>query len=130
MSKPYRPLGLDVELRVMINGVVAIGPIQATLLGEIHNMGSIAAAQRRLGSPYAYIWKLVAAMNDKFSPPLVVVSRGSAEGGGARLTPLGHQVLDAFRKLEHLVRVEGRSELKVIGRSARKQRATEVVACR
>ncbi len=49
---------------------------------------------------------------------------------GARLTPLGHQVLGAFRKLERLVRIDGRSELQVIGRSAGKHLATGMAARR
>ena len=76
----------DLELRVTMDGQVIIGPLQAMLLEEIRITGSIAAAQRRLGASYAYVWRLVAAMNAIFSPPLVDPIRGGARGGGAILT--------------------------------------------
>jgi molybdate transport system regulatory protein len=102
----------------MMDGQVVIGPVQALLLEEIHNTGSIAAAQRRLGASYPHVWKLVAAMNEMFSPPLVDPIRGGARGGGAVLTQQGRKVLDAFRQLEVLSRTQGHSELVAIGRAA------------
>lgn len=108
----------DLELRVVLGGAVAIGPLQAMLLEGIRDTGSIAAAQRRLGTSYAHVWKLVAAMNTVFLPPLVDVARGGRSGGGARLTAQGHQVLDSFRRLESLLQTQGSSELLAITRAA------------
>jgi molybdate transport system regulatory protein len=108
----------DLELRVTMDGQVIIGPLQAMLLEEIRITGSIAAAQRRLGASYAYVWRLVAAMNAIFSPPLVDPIRGGARGGGAILTAQGHKVLDSFRRLESLARADGRAELLSIEKAA------------
>jgi molybdate transport system regulatory protein len=102
------------ELRVVLDGAIAIGPFHALLLEGIRDTGSIAAAQRRLGASYARVWKLVASMNTTFLPPLVDVARGGRSGGGARLTPAGHTVLTSFRRLERLVQENGRSELLTI----------------
>jgi molybdate transport system regulatory protein len=118
MTRHNRHPRPDLELRVIMDGRVAIGPVQALLLEEIHSAGSIAAAQRRLGASYAHVWKLVAAMNEMFSPPLVDPLRGGARGGGAVLTHQGRKVLDAFRQLEVVSRTQGHSELLAIGRAA------------
>lgn len=88
------------------------------LLEAIVTTGSIAAAQRRLGSSYAQVWKLVAAMNETFSPPLVSRLRGGAGGGGAILTGHGRKVLGSYRRLERLSRARGHAELRAIGRAA------------
>jgi molybdate transport system regulatory protein len=104
MTKRDRRNGLDLQLRIVMNGAIVIGPVQAALLEAICNTGSIAAAQRRLGSSYAHVWKLVAAMNATFFPPLVDPIRGGSRGGGAILTRQGHTVLAAFRHLERLAR--------------------------
>jgi len=39
----------------------------------------------------------VEAMNVSFTTPLVEAVKGGAGGGGARLTPLGHEMLAAYR---------------------------------
>ena len=102
----------------MVDGQMVIGPVQAMLLEAIRSTGSIAAAQRQMGTSYAHVWKLVAAMNEVFSPPLVDPIRGGARGGGAILTEQGHKVLDSFRRLEGLTKAKGHAELLVISRAA------------
>jgi molybdate transport system regulatory protein len=118
MTKRNRRLNPDLELCVTIDGQVIIGPIQAMVLEAIRSTGSISAAHRELGKSYAHIWKLVAAMNEMFDPPLVGPVRGGAQGGGAVLTEQGCKVLEAFRRLERLSRTHGRAELLVIGQGA------------
>jgi molybdate transport system regulatory protein len=107
----------ELELRVVLDGAIAIGPFQASLLEGIRDTGSIAAARRRLGASYAHVWKLVASMSTMFLPPLVDVARGGRSGGGARLTPAGHKVLTSFRRLERLLQERGRGELLAITRA-------------
>jgi molybdate transport system regulatory protein len=118
MTNRNRRLKPDLELRVTIDGQVIIGPIQAMLLEAVRSIGSIAAAHRQMGKSYAHVWKLVAAMNAMFDPPLVGPVRGGAQGGGAVLTEQGRKVLEAFRCLEGLARTQGRAELLVISRAA------------
>ena len=43
---------------------------------------------------------LVAALNADFREPLVATAMGGTGGGGARLTPLGEEVLRAYRDAE------------------------------
>ena len=108
----------ELELRVTIGDQVIIGPIQAMLLEAIRSTGSISAAHLEPGKCYAHVWKLVAAMNEMFDPPLVGPVRGGAQGGSAVLTEQGCKVLEAFRRLEELSRTQGRAELLVFSRAA------------
>ncbi len=118
MARRYhRPSKLDVELRLLIGGSIVIGPRQARLLEEIDNTGSISAAQRQMGASYAHVWHLMANLNEGFSPPLIEVRRGGANGSGASLTAHGHKVLKAFRGLEQLLQTEGHGHLKLIGKA-------------
>ena len=51
---------------------------------------------------YKRAWSLVEALNEHFEEPLVISSKGGRAGGGASLTPLGREVLDAYREMERL----------------------------
>lgn len=88
------------RFRVEIKHAVAIGPGKADILERIAETGSMAEAGRRLGMSYQKIWLLVTAMNTDFVEPLVVLQRGGASGGGARLSPTGQQVLEIYRAIE------------------------------
>ncbi len=89
-----------------------MGPGKADLLDAIARTGSIAAAGREMGMSYRRAWALVETMNGMFNAPLVERSRGGASGGGARITPTGQSVLDAYRELEHAARAAGAAPLK------------------
>jgi len=91
---------LGVRLRVVLERGIAIGPGKADLLEAIAATGSIAAAARGMGMSYKRAWLLVETMNALFRAPLVESVKGGRTGGGARLTPLGEQVLAAYRRME------------------------------
>lgn len=80
-----------------------MGPGKADLLDAIAETGSISAAARRMRMSYRRAWILVDTMNSSFRSPLVVTSKGGAEGGGARLSPTGRKVLLRYRKLASAV---------------------------
>jgi molybdate transport system regulatory protein len=88
------------RLRVLFGAAIAIGPGKADLLAAIEETGSIAAAGRRLGMSYRRAWLLVETMNSCFRAPLVEAAKGGAHGGGARLTPMGEDVLARYRAME------------------------------
>lgn len=90
---------LTPSLRLMVGRTVVIGPGKAQLLDLIRETGSIAAAGRRMGMSYKRAWSLVATMNRSFREPLVSVSRGGSEHGGAAVTAIGESVLAAYRRL-------------------------------
>lgn len=100
-TRPRQPSRVPtVRLRLVLAAGVAIGPGKADLLEAIGETGSIAAAGRRLGMSYKRAWHLVEELNRGFAEPLVRASRGGSGHGGAVLTPLGAEVLAAYRGIE------------------------------
>lgn len=87
------------RLRVVLAPDVFLGPGKADLLEGIAATGSIAAAGRRLGMSYKRAWMLVETLNGYFAKPLVQAATGGKAGGGARLTPLGQDVLMRYRRM-------------------------------
>jgi molybdate transport system regulatory protein len=90
------------KLRIAVTPDIMIGPGKADLLEGVKETGSISAAGRRMHMSYKRAWYLVDAMNGHFGKPLVEAVKGGRAGGGARLTPLGEDVLSAFREMERL----------------------------
>lgn len=89
-----------IQVRLYHGDDIALGPGKAELLAAIAAAGSISAAARHMGLSYRRAWLLVDTMNRCFAEPLVASTTGGSRGGGARLTPLGEQVLDDYRALE------------------------------
>lgn len=77
-----------------------MGPGKADLLEAIAASGSISAAARKLAMSYRRAWLLVDTMNGCFSAPLVETLTGGAQGGGAQVTALGHDVVKRYREME------------------------------
>ncbi len=99
MEKPSQPQ-LQLRLRLTQGGAIVFGPGRADLLALIQTHGSIAAAGRKMGMSYKRAWALVDSINASFATPLVEAAKGGAGGGGARLTPLGLELLAAYRALQ------------------------------
>jgi molybdate transport system regulatory protein len=103
MTKPSIDASLlddKMRFRVHIKHAVAIGPGKADVLQGIAETGSMAETGRRMGMSYQRVWTLARAMNTDFVAPLISTQRGGQAGGGARLTPLGEQVLAVYRAIE------------------------------
>jgi molybdate transport system regulatory protein len=90
---------LKVKVQLMCGDEIAMGPGKADLLAAIARAGSISGAGRALGMSYRRAWLLVDAMNRCWQEPLVATTPGGAVKGGARLTPLGEQVLQRYLAL-------------------------------
>jgi len=88
------------RLRLVFETRAAFGPGKADLLAAIGEEGSIGAAGRRFGMSYRRAWELTAELNDAFEGLLVETAAGGKGGGGARLTPLGREILALFRAIE------------------------------
>ncbi|AEK61397.1 winged helix-turn-helix domain-containing protein [Collimonas fungivorans] len=91
----------SVRLRVLQGDAIAFGPGKAALLLAIHQSGSISAAARSLGMSYRRAWLLVEAMNQCFKSPLVATATGGAKGGGAQVTPIGHEILARYQAMQN-----------------------------
>ena len=97
---------LKIRVQIYCGDQIAIGPGKADLLDAIASEGSISAAGRRMGMNYRRCWMLVDVMNRCWAEPLVATSTE-----GARLTPMGEQVLRDYRALQASVLCAGAAGL-------------------
>jgi molybdate transport system regulatory protein len=88
------------RLRITKGRDIAVGPGKIDLLEAIANTGSIAAAAKALGMSYRRAWLLVDTMNRCFEEAVVTAETGGSRGGGARITPLGEEVVRRYRRAE------------------------------
>ena len=107
---PAHPPILKVKLQLYCGEEIAMGPGKADLLAAIEHEGSISGAARALGMSYRRAWLLVDAMNRCWASPLVETAMGGKQGGGARLTDMGHAVLREYRGLQQDVETAGQGE--------------------
>lgn len=91
---------LKLKAQVYCGDELAMGPGKADLLEAIDGEGSISAAGRTLGMSYRRTWLLADEMNRCWKERLVETTAGGGAGRGARLTPMGREVLSAYRALE------------------------------
>lgn len=89
-----------IAARFYDRGEVAIGPGKAALLAAIDAAGSISGGARTMGLSYRRAWLLVDTMNRCWKQPLVASAAGGRRGGGATLTPLGHEILAAYLAMQ------------------------------
>jgi len=97
-SAPVLPLRL--QLRILFDKHIALGPGKAELLWLIRETDSIAEAARRMGMSYMRAWSLLQTMNQCFRKPVVRTTRGGQSRGGARLTETGARLLELYQRLE------------------------------
>jgi molybdate transport system regulatory protein len=87
---------LQAALTIQRDASTRMGAGRIRLLEAIRDHGSISAAARTIGLSYKAAWDAVNTMNNLFSQPLVAANPGGRSGGGASVTPAGHQVIAAF----------------------------------
>jgi molybdate transport system regulatory protein len=93
-----------VKLRVTFEGDHSLGPGKIQLLEAVRAHGSISAAARSMEMAYRHAWVLIDDMNACFGAPVVATRSGGSAGGGARLTPLGEELVRRFRAMERRAR--------------------------
>ncbi len=92
--------GPETKLRLVFDNGLILGPGKIALLEAISETGSIAAAARCTAISYRKTRHLIDALNGAFGQPLVLSSKGGASHGGARLTPLGLDIIARYRRVE------------------------------
>jgi molybdate transport system regulatory protein len=70
------------------------------LLAEIERLGSISAAARELGMSYRYALERITVVEKRLDRSLVERTRGGKEGGGAKLTAFGRELLEDYKGME------------------------------
>jgi molybdate transport system regulatory protein len=101
------------RIRVDLSPECSIGPGKVSLLEAIEREGSLSVAARTLEMSYRRAWNLLDDLNQSFTEAVVATSTGGLQGGGARLTDFGRELVKAFRALE-------RAALPLVGTHMRK----------
>ena len=104
------------RLRITKGRDIAVGPGKIDLLEAIANTGSIAAAAKALGMSYRRAWLLVDTMNRCFEEAVVTAETGGSRGGGARITPLGEEVVRRYRRAEASAHKAAATDLRALTR--------------
>lgn len=91
------------HVRVDFSASCALGPGKVALLEGIARTGSLSAAARDLGMSYRRGWLLLNSLNTSFSEPAVTLSVGGKDGGGAKLTDFGQELIARYRDFQAAV---------------------------
>ncbi|MEM2099626.1 MAG: TOBE domain-containing protein [Candidatus Bathyarchaeia archaeon] len=82
-------------------GKPVLGKGGAEILHAIAKENSLSKAAAALGMSYRYLWNYVQKIQRAVNAPIIETFKGGkAGGGGARLTPLGENLLHEYRRLE------------------------------
>jgi molybdate transport system regulatory protein len=103
---------------VSIGDMITFGPGKIELLRKVGEGHSISSAARALGMTYKRAWVLIDTLNRGFEKPVVETSSGGRGGGGARLTPLGEELVARYLALEAKVNAVTQEELTALAELA------------
>jgi molybdate transport system regulatory protein len=106
-------------LRVDLGPRQSIGPGKMRLLDAIAETGSISSAGRALGMSYRRAWMLIDDLNSSFRRKVVSTTLGGKEGGGAKLTPFGQDLVKRYRAIEASATKATRSHVAFLARAMR-----------
>lgn len=95
------------SIRLRLGGIARIGPGKIALLEAIASCGELSEAARLMGMSARRAWLLIDSLNQVFDQALVANESGSenraareTESGRLRLTPLGEELIKAYRAVE------------------------------
>jgi molybdate transport system regulatory protein len=91
--KPH--LGVSIEC----DGLVVLNEWRVQLLEAIDQTGSINGAAEIMKVVYPSAWKKIRDMEKTLGFQLVETQVGGTGGGGAKITPKGHELMKEFRAL-------------------------------
>lgn len=104
----------QVQVRILFSAPLNLGPGKIRLLEAIREAGSISGAARVLRISYRRAWLMADGLNQAFASALIDTAAGGVKGGGARLTPLGEDVLIRYRRLEAKAREAASAEAEAL----------------
>ena len=87
------------RLRVSCADDDAFGPGKAQLLESLLETGSLNRSASAMKMGYVKALMLVRAMNTHFREPLITLTRGGKQGGGAQVTDAGRKVLAHYHTM-------------------------------
>jgi molybdate transport system regulatory protein len=89
------------------------------LLDAVAETGSISSAGRVLGMSYRRAWMLIDDLNSSFRRKVVSTTLGGKEGGGAKLTPFGQELVKRYRAIESNAAKATRAHVAFLARAMR-----------
>jgi molybdate transport system regulatory protein len=98
MTSATAPIEAAITLRSA--EVSAVGRDRIRLLQAVAREGSITAGAKAIGLTYKAAWDALDAMANLFGRQLLETRAGGRAGGGAKLTPAGIRIIEAFGRLE------------------------------
>jgi molybdate transport system regulatory protein len=90
---------IKLRLRITHEGADAFGPGKAQLLESLLETASLNRTASAMKMSYVKALALVRAMNAHFAEPLVTLTRGGPNGGGAQVTETGRLVLAKYQAM-------------------------------
>lgn len=93
-------MAIEASVTLRSEHVPSVGRDRIRLLQAVAREGSITAGAKAVGLTYKAAWDALDAMANLFGRPLLETRTGGRAGGGARLTPTGVRVIEAFGRLE------------------------------
>jgi len=123
-----------IRFRVHFGSDTTLGPGKIDLLEQIGVTGSLSQAARALHMSYRRGWVLLDSLNTSYLDPVAVTAKGGRGGGGAVLTPFGHELIRVYRQFDAQLQRRavrafgpigervGRVRPKPVARTARKRR--------
>ena len=93
-------MAIEAVVTLKSEDVAGVGRERIRLLQAVAREGSISAGAKAAGLTYKAAWDALDAMANLFGRPLLETRTGGKAGGGARLTPTGIRVIEAYSRLE------------------------------
>lgn len=77
-----------------------LGPGVAQLLSLIDATESVRMASQQMGISYSKAWKMISVLEEELEAAVVLRCQGGKNGGSARISPFGLELLEKYRRLE------------------------------
>jgi molybdate transport system regulatory protein len=110
-------------LRIELDSEARLRGDDIDLLEQVEKTGSISAAGRAHGITYRRAWTVLDALNRMFKTPVLATHHGGPDGGGARLTAFGREIIARYRALEAMTASVAERDLQAFEAAARPQSA-------
>ena len=89
---------MEIKYKVWLekDGEVVVGNGKVGLLKMVNDLGSIQKAAEKMGMSYRHAWGMIQKIEKRSGFKLVETQVGGKEGGGARLTLQGKELLNQY----------------------------------
>ena len=104
----------EILLTLKLQQKLFADPRRISLLKHIALSGSISQGAKDAGISYKSAWDAINEMNQLSEQTLVERATGGKGGGGARLTPLGQELVSRYVALEQRINAASEAELQAL----------------